>query len=69
MRVLTDRKRERLSVGAGKLHALSPLAVLARGYAIAFDERGQIIKRSSNVKRGERVRVRLAEGEIECLKD
>jgi exodeoxyribonuclease VII large subunit len=67
--MMTERKGERLSVAAGKLNSLSPLAVLARGYAIAFDERGQIIKRASDVKRGERVRVRLAEGEIECLKD
>jgi exodeoxyribonuclease VII large subunit len=69
MRILTERKGERLSVAAGKLSSLSPLAVLARGYAIAFDERAQIIKRASDVKRGERVRVRLAEGEIDCLKD
>jgi exodeoxyribonuclease VII large subunit len=69
MRILTERKGERLSVAAGKLGSLSPLAVLARGYAIAFGERGQIIKRASDIKRGERVRVRLAEGEIDCLKD
>jgi exodeoxyribonuclease VII large subunit len=69
MRILAERKGERLSVAAGKLGSLSPLAVLARGYAIAFGERGQIIKRASDIKRGERVRVRLAEGEIDCLKD
>jgi exodeoxyribonuclease VII large subunit len=64
-----DREGERFSVAAGKLDSLSPLAVLARGYAIAFDERGQIIKRADDAKEGERVRIRLAEGEMDCTKN
>jgi exodeoxyribonuclease VII large subunit len=63
-----NRERERAAVAAGKLDALSPLAVLARGYAIAFDERGRTIKRAADVGKGERVRVRVAEGEIDCVK-
>jgi exodeoxyribonuclease VII large subunit len=64
-----DREGERVAVGAGKLEALSPLAVLARGYAIAFDGEGRTIKRAADVAKGERIRVRVAEGEIDCLKD
>jgi exodeoxyribonuclease VII large subunit len=60
---------EALSVAAGKLHSLSPLAVLARGYAIAFDGTGRVIKRAADVGRGERVRVRLAQGELDCTRD
>jgi exodeoxyribonuclease VII large subunit len=60
---------ERFSVAAGKLDSLSPLAVLARGYAIAFDKGGRIIKRADDVGKGERVRVRVADGEMDCTKD
>jgi exodeoxyribonuclease VII large subunit len=69
MRVLMERKRGGLSVAAGKLESMSPLSVLARGYAIAFDSRNRIIKRASDVRIGERIRVRVAEGEMHCTKE
>jgi exodeoxyribonuclease VII large subunit len=60
---------ENVSVAIGKLDSLSPLAVLARGYAIAFDEDGAVIKRAADVGKGERVRIRLADGELDCTRD
>ena len=68
-RMVLDARSERVSLAAGKLESLSPLGVLARGYAIAFDGRGQVIKRSSEVRSGDRVRVRVSDGEIDCTKD
>lgn len=68
-RMLLDDRSERVSLAAGKLDSLSPLGVLARGYAIAFDAEGRVIKRAAAVKSGERVRVRVSEGEIECTKN
>ena len=68
-RVALDGRRERFAIAAGKLHSLSPLAVLGRGYAIAFDEQGRIIKRASDVEPGARLRVRVADGEMDCTKD
>lgn len=64
-----DRNREKFSVSVGKLESLSPLAVLARGYAIVFDAEGNIIKRADDVRSGEVVRVRLSEGEMGCTKN
>ncbi|HXG51323.1 MAG TPA: exodeoxyribonuclease VII large subunit [candidate division Zixibacteria bacterium] len=61
------RSRERLAHAAGRLDALSPLAVLQRGYAIAHrlpEER--IIKDSASLSRGDLLRVRLARGEALC---
>jgi len=52
-----------------KLESLSPLGVLARGYAIAFDKQGRVIKHASDVGSGERVRVRVSEGEMDCTKN
>jgi exodeoxyribonuclease VII large subunit len=68
-RVLLDERGERVSLAAGKLDSLSPLGVLGRGYAIAFDAQGKVIKRAVDVTSGDRVRVRVSEGEIDCTKD
>jgi exodeoxyribonuclease VII large subunit len=63
-----DRGGERVSLAAGKLDSLSPLGVLARGYAIAFDSQGRVIKRADDVAAGAQVRVRVSEGEMDCTK-
>jgi exodeoxyribonuclease VII large subunit len=64
-----DRTSERVSLAAGKLGSLSPLGVLGRGYAIAFDAQGRVIKRAGDIHPGERVRVRVSEGELDCTKN
>ena len=52
---------------AARLHALSPLAVLGRGYAVCWnDARTSIIRSASSVSPGDAVRVTVAEGELRC---
>jgi exodeoxyribonuclease VII large subunit len=61
------RADSRLMSLAGRLENLSPLAVLARGYAVCWNaDRTVIIRRASAVAPGDRVRVTLHEGELEC---
>jgi exonuclease VII large subunit len=43
--------------------------VLARGYAIAFDSEGRVLKRADDVNSGELVRVRLSKEEMDCTKN
>jgi exodeoxyribonuclease VII large subunit len=65
---LLERRRERLSRAAAKLEALSPLAILARGYAVAMREGGRApLLSASEVRAGERIRVRLHEGELKAV--
>ena len=64
-KVLAQR-RQTFVRAAGQLDALSPLRVLARGYAVAFDGKGQAVKSAAQVRPGERLRVRLHEGELEA---
>jgi exodeoxyribonuclease VII large subunit len=52
----------------GRLEGLSPMAVLGRGYAVAWDETGTRILRSvDTVTIGDHVRVTLQQGELRCV--
>jgi exodeoxyribonuclease VII large subunit len=59
-----ERERRNLTQQARTLHAVSPLATLERGYAIVFDDEGRVIRRAADVATGERLKVKLAEGEL-----
>lgn len=52
---------------AAKLDALSPLKVLSRGYALASDERGRIIRCTDDVEAGQKIELSLADGRLKCL--
>lgn len=56
----------RLSVMAASLDALSPLGVLKRGYSIAQDEHGRLVRQAREVSVGETLRLQLAEGSLRC---
>ena len=47
-----------------RLRSLSPLAVLERGYALVISENGSVIRSASQVRKGERIRTRLTDGEF-----
>ncbi|GLR64817.1 exodeoxyribonuclease VII large subunit [Marinospirillum insulare] len=49
-----------------RLHSLSPLNTLARGYALAETQKGQLISSANQVGRGEQITVWVAEGALEC---
>jgi exodeoxyribonuclease VII large subunit len=61
----THRARARLSSLAGRLDTLSPLAVLARGYAVCWNEdRTRAIRDAADVATGDTVHVTLSRGAI-----
>jgi exodeoxyribonuclease VII large subunit len=49
---------------ARQLTALSPLAVLNRGYALVYDDHGTLIKDTEQVAEGQSIVTRLAHGRI-----
>ncbi|MBI4667296.1 MAG: exodeoxyribonuclease VII large subunit [Nitrospinae bacterium] len=60
--------RNRFSMAAGKLDAVSPLKVLGRGYSIVTSPDGRkIIKSAASVKPGDGVKIRFADGETQAV--
>lgn len=62
-----DRANARLRESIGRLESMSPLAVLGRGYAVAWNaDRTRALRSSMDVAPGDRIHVRLAQGALEC---
>ena len=61
-----DREARRFAGTVAKLDALSPLEVLGRGYAMARTEEGGILRSSDQVRPGDRIELRLAQGSLGC---
>jgi exodeoxyribonuclease VII large subunit len=55
-------KFERLKNNAHKLNIVSPLSVLKRGFSICFDSNENVIKNAKEVKHGNIVNIKLADG-------
>ncbi|MDO4851370.1 MAG: exodeoxyribonuclease VII large subunit [Actinomycetota bacterium] len=65
--VVLPRHERQLALAASRLNDLSPLGVLARGYALAFDEAGEhVIDTVSKANPGDHLSVRLHDGELGC---
>ena len=58
------RSRHRLAALGGRLDALSPLKILERGYAVARDADGRVLKRTTQFPPGLAFRLRLSDGEV-----
>lgn len=60
------RADRRLSTAAGKLHTLSPLQVLSRGFAVARHG-DTVVKSVHQLSQGDRVDIRVFDGTVHCL--
>jgi len=58
------RKNQQFIAAVSKLDAMSPLKVLSRGYAIAQNNRGDLVRSVKQVELGERITVCLTDGKL-----
>ena len=63
------RKQKAFTALAASLDAMSPLKVLGRGYAVARNEAGQVLKSSGETHIGERIHVTLGSGGLTAVVD
>ncbi|MEX2356535.1 MAG: exodeoxyribonuclease VII large subunit [Thermaerobacterales bacterium] len=63
-----ERRRGRLESGVGRLQALSPLAILARGYSVArLLPEGRAIDQAGDVSPGDNLELLVRRGRIHCV--
>ncbi|MNT48043.1 exodeoxyribonuclease VII large subunit [compost metagenome] len=63
-----EKKKARLGRMMGVLDSLSPLKVVDRGYSIVT-KKNEVIKSASQVKVGDHLDIRLAEGSLTAVVD
>jgi exodeoxyribonuclease VII large subunit len=56
----------RLNRASAGLEALSPLAVLSRGYALVYAADGKLLRSAAETAAGQTIRARLAHGTLEA---
>ena len=62
-----DRRANRIAAAAGRLHALSPVATLARGYAIAQDDDGRTLASVDAFEPGSEFDLRVRDGTVRSM--
>jgi len=63
---LLARLQAQLTTQAQVLNTVSPLATLQRGYAIVHDDNNNIVRDYRDVKPGDDISARVANGMLEC---
>ena len=63
------QRRQRFAHLSAALDALSPLKVFARGYAVAENSAGRLLRSVNEASPGERIHVRLRDGTLDCTVD
>ena len=58
------RKEERFGKAVSAMEAMSPLAVLTRGYSITMNEYGDVIRSAGELLPGALIRTMLPDGEL-----
>jgi exodeoxyribonuclease VII large subunit len=64
MALRLERHRHQLASTSGRLDALSPLKILERGYSLARDARGRVLRRVTQFPAGLAFRLRVSDGEV-----
>ena len=64
MKSAYSENKQNFQALAGRLNALSPLAILERGYSVSFYENGKVLKDGSKIKKGDTITTRLWKGTV-----
>ena len=56
-----DKFKKKLEIECEKLHFLNPISILERGYALVFDDDGQIIKADLPLRKGDNINIHFSD--------
>lgn len=59
--------QQRLTLAQRALDAVSPLAVLGRGYALVVTPDGRLVRQAASLQAGDELNIRLAEGRVHAI--
>ena len=59
--------KEEISGLRTQVRTLSPQATLDRGYSVVQKSNGHVVRKASEIKSGEKLRLRLAQGEVGAI--
>jgi exodeoxyribonuclease VII large subunit len=63
---ISNPRQSRLERASARLEALSPLAVLSRGYALVYAADGSLLRSAADTSVGQTIRARLSHGTLEA---
>jgi exodeoxyribonuclease VII large subunit len=63
---ISNMRQNRLGRASARLEALSPLAVLSRGYALVYAADGTLLRSAAETSTGQTIHARLAHGTLEA---
>lgn len=67
VRRVAGGREDRLAAAAAAMHALSPVATLARGYAVPLDARGRLLRARRDFTPARRFGLRVVDGSVRCI--
>jgi exodeoxyribonuclease VII large subunit len=62
-----ETSRQRVLLATRELQALSPLAILARGYTLVFDSQGKALHNREEAKVGDHIKLTFIDGSRKAL--
>jgi exodeoxyribonuclease VII large subunit len=66
-RQILAERRQQFQVAMSQLDALSPLAVLQRGYSLTRTRDGHVVTDAASLTSGATVEIKLARGHLDCI--
>lgn len=66
---ILETKKKELKIDVSKLDGLSPLGTLARGFSVAKDEKGKVLKSVDQVSNGDNLEIMLTDGKVMATVD
>ena len=66
MSLKINKADAQFSTLAAKLDALSPLKIMSRGYLLAENESGSVLKSIEDVNIGQDIYIRMCDGKAKC---